>query len=71
MSPQLAQSVGGQGVEFTSAFGRAAEVHGRTASAAFDANDPSPTLAVHCGSGFDARFEPYHSTHLSRYNAGP
>jgi hypothetical protein len=39
--------------------------------AAFDANDPSPTLAVHCGSGFDARFEPYHSTHLSRYNAGP
>jgi hypothetical protein len=35
------------------------------------AYDPSPTLAVHCGSGFDARFEPYHSTHLSRYNAGP
>ena len=35
MSQLLAQSVGGQGVEFTSAFARAAEVHGRTASAAF------------------------------------
>ena len=22
-------------------------------------NDPSPTLAVHCGNGFNARFEPY------------
>jgi hypothetical protein len=32
----LAQSVGGQGVEFTSAFGGAAELHGRTASAAFE-----------------------------------
>src|ERR1700722_12338769 len=33
-------SGGSQGGEFTSAFGGAAEVHGRTASAAFDANDP-------------------------------
>jgi hypothetical protein len=32
--------------------------------------DPSATLAVHCGNGFDARFKPYQSTHLSRYNAG-
>jgi hypothetical protein len=32
--------------------------------------DPSPTLAVHCGSGFDARFEPYQRPRLSRYNAG-
>jgi hypothetical protein len=32
------QSVRGHDVEFTSAFGRAAEMHGRTASAAFDAN---------------------------------
>jgi hypothetical protein len=23
------------------------------------ANDPSATLAVHCGNGFDAQFEPY------------
>jgi hypothetical protein len=23
------------------------------------------------GNGFDARFEPYQSTRLSRYNAGP
>jgi hypothetical protein len=33
--------------------------------------DPSATLAVHCGNGFDARLEPYQSTRLSRYNAGP
>ena len=39
-SLQMAQSGGGKRVEFTSAFGRAAEVHGRTASAVFDANDP-------------------------------
>ena len=45
-------------------------MHGWRASTAFDANDPSPTLAVHCSNGFDARFEPYQSTHLSRYNAG-
>jgi hypothetical protein len=68
--PRLYQSGGGQGVEFTSAFGRAAEVHGRTASVAFDANDPSPTLAVHCVNGVDAQFEPYQSTRLSLYNAG-
>ena len=32
-------------------------------------NDPSATLAVHCGNGFDAGFSPYQSTRLSRYNA--
>jgi hypothetical protein len=31
----------------------------------------SATLAVHCGNGFAARFEPYQSTRLSRYNADP
>jgi hypothetical protein len=67
----VALSGGGQGVEFTSAFGGVAEVDGRTASAAFDAFDPSPTLAVHCGNGFAARFEPYQSIRLSRYNAAP
>ena len=45
-------------------------MHGRTASAAFEAYDPSATLAVHCGNGFDAGFSPYQSTRLSRYNAG-
>jgi hypothetical protein len=39
---------------------------GRTASAAFDANDPTETLAVHCGNGFGADFSPYQSTRLSR-----
>jgi hypothetical protein len=33
------------------------------------ANDPSATLAVHCGNGFDADFSHYQSTLLSRYNA--
>jgi hypothetical protein len=28
------------------------------------AGDPSTTLAVHCGNGFDARFKPYQSTRL-------
>jgi hypothetical protein len=62
----MALSGGSQGSEFTSAFGGVAEVHGRTASADFDANDPSATLAVHCGNGFDARFDPYQSAGLSR-----
>jgi hypothetical protein len=33
------------------------------------ANDPTATLAVHCGNGFDVGFSPYQSTRLSRYNA--
>jgi hypothetical protein len=33
--------------------------------------DPQETLDVQCGNGFAARFEPYQSTRLSRYNAGP
>jgi hypothetical protein len=33
------------------------------------AYDPTATLAVHCGNGFDAGFSPYQSTRLSRYNA--
>jgi hypothetical protein len=33
--------------------------------------DPSATLAVHRGNGFDVRFEPYQSTRLSRYNVAP
>jgi hypothetical protein len=47
MSQVLALSGGSQGGEFTSAFGEVAEVHGRTASAAFDANDPSRKWSVH------------------------
>ncbi len=40
-------------------------------SALLVTQDPSATLGVHCGNGFDARFDPYQSTRLSRYNAGP
>jgi hypothetical protein len=56
MSPELALSGGSQGGEFTSAFVRAAEVHGRMVSAAFDANDPKRSLTgqfccvAQCGS---------------------
>jgi hypothetical protein len=28
--------------------------------------DPTATLAVHCGNGFDAGFSPYQSTRMSR-----
>jgi hypothetical protein len=71
MSQLVALSGGSHGGEFTSAFGGAAEVHGPTASAAFEAYDPQETLDVHCGNGFDAGFSPYQNTRLSRYNAGP
>jgi hypothetical protein len=30
------------------------------------ANDPTATLAVHCGDGFDTGFSPYRTTLLSR-----
>jgi hypothetical protein len=30
------------------------------------ANDPTATLAVHCGNGFDADLSPYRSTRLNR-----
>jgi hypothetical protein len=30
------------------------------------ANDPTATLGVHCGNGFDAGFSPYQITRLSR-----
>jgi hypothetical protein len=41
----MARSGEGQRVEFTSAFGGVAEVHGRTASAASEVYDPLLTLA--------------------------
>ena len=57
--------------DFTSAFRGIADMAGPFAGLVPVENDPSATLAVHCGNGFDARFEPYQSTRLSRYNAGP
>jgi len=38
----------------------------RTPGAITSHFDPSATLAVHCGNGFDAGFDLYQSTHLSR-----
>ena len=35
------------------------------AGAGLSANDPTATLAVHCGNGFDAGFSPYQSIRLS------
>jgi hypothetical protein len=37
-----------------------------SARVGYDAIDPTATLAVHCGNGFDAGFSPYQSTRLSR-----
>ena len=36
-----------------------------------DTDDPTATLAVHSGNGFDAGFNPYQSTRLNRYDAPP
>jgi hypothetical protein len=35
----------------------------------YAANDPTATLAVHCGNVFDAGFGPYQSGRLNRYDA--
>jgi hypothetical protein len=46
MSLFVAQSIGRQAVEFTSAFGEAAEVHGRRAPIASEAYDPEQSLRL-------------------------
>ena len=55
----MAQSGGGHGGEITSAFGGAAELHGRMASVAVDANDPQqlsiPIRVRVSGGGTSAR----------------
>src|SRR5450759_2536990 len=51
------------------AIGGIADKQGQLALLASAAIDPTATLAVHCGNGFDVGFSPYQSTHLSRYNA--
>jgi hypothetical protein len=56
MSRLMALSGGSQGGQFTSAFGGAAEVHGRTASAAFEAFDPSRKWSVHRSNRDDVDF---------------
>ena len=53
------------------AFGSGADIGSGSGPIGVAAFDPSATLVVHCGNGFDARFEPYQSTRLSRYNGGP
>jgi hypothetical protein len=58
ISLELALSGGSHGGEFTSAFGGVAEEHGRTASAAYDAFDPSATSA--------ANFSVLHNAAFSR-----
>src|SRR5260370_31962585 len=49
--------------------GGTADIDRPPAPIASEAYDPSATLAVHRGIDFDARFQPYQSTRLSRYNA--
>jgi hypothetical protein len=45
-----------------------AQIKSRKSSAVDFINtiDPTATLAVHCGIGFEAGFSPYRSTRLSR-----
>jgi hypothetical protein len=42
-----------------SAFGGIADIGRNLARDGLSAYDPSATLAVHCGNGFDAGFSPY------------
>jgi hypothetical protein len=49
-----------------SAIGLTADKQGELALPASAAIDPTATLAVRCGNGFDAGFSPYQSTRLSR-----
>jgi hypothetical protein len=50
-----------------SAFGRYGVESGNLVLAlSLTGYDPTATLAVHCGNGFDAGFGPYRSTRLSR-----
>jgi hypothetical protein len=59
------------GAQNSVAIGATADITGLEAAGGSIENDPSAILAVHCGNGFDARFEPYQGTRSSRYNAGP
>jgi hypothetical protein len=52
------------------AIGGIADKQGELALPASAAIDPTATLDVHCGNGFDAGFRgPYQSTRLNRYDA--
>jgi hypothetical protein len=57
------------GARNSAAIGGTADKTGLAAAGGSIENDPSATLAAHCGNGFDAGFSPYQSTRLSRYNA--
>jgi hypothetical protein len=71
MSLFLALGVFHCGAQNFDAIGGTADIDWPPAPIASEAYDPSPTLAVHCGNGFDTRVDPYQSTRLSRYNVGP
>jgi hypothetical protein len=47
-----------------------ADIGGVTPGCGLSPFDPTATLAVHRGNGFDAGFSPYQTTRLNRYNAG-
>ena len=48
------------------AIGGTADIDWPPAPIASEAYDPSETLAVHCGNGLDARFEPLEKSRLRR-----
>ena len=52
--------------EDSDAIGGIADLSERSVQTNSVENDPSATLAVHCGNGFNAGFSPYQSTRLSR-----
>jgi hypothetical protein len=66
MSQLLAPSDGLPRVTNSVAIGGTADMPRASGAGRSDENDPSATLAVHCGKGFDANFSPYQSTRLRR-----
>ena len=59
-------SQGPEDIEITSGFGPLRPLMDARWEGSTAQNDPSATLAVHCGNGFDADFSPYQSTRLTR-----
>jgi hypothetical protein len=57
---------GSEDIEITSGFGPLRPLMDARWEGSTAQNDPSATLAVHCGNGFAAGFSPYQSTRLSR-----
>jgi hypothetical protein len=64
----LALSVSRGAAPFPVAIGGIADIDRPQVLDRSDAIDPTATLAVQCGNGFDAGFSPYQCPRLNRYD---